>query len=167
MVKAGLVGTTDYIVTQGEEELRGTIVVKPLVETIVEPLFIPYKTTREMVEKYEKREFSKEILFGVDDVLLVYKGEKEEIKNVIYIYNQTKNYVKQVIVTLASTENYTDLKVLDFLKERYRFIKYDEELTDPLGSPCPIFNRDGKVVKPTFVMGAPAIFYQESEDTEK
>ena len=44
---------------------------------------------------------------------------------------------------------------------------HDEELTDPLGSPCPIFNRDGKVVKPTFVMGAPAIFYQESEDTEK
>lgn len=167
LVTGGLVGTTAFTVKQGNESLKGAVEVEPRVETIVEPIFIPRKTTRKMVEQYEKRKFSKEIPFGVDDVLLLYKGDRDEVKNIIYIHNTTSDYVKQAIVTLNSVENYTALKTLDFLKERYKLIKIDSELTDPLGNPCPIFARNGKIVKPAFMMGAPAILYQEADETEK
>ncbi len=162
-VTAGLVGKTDYTVTQADVTLKGNVTVEPTVFSFDEPIFTPHKTTRKHLEENEKRTFSSEIPFGEDDLLLVYKGEKEGIKNIIYIYNVTGDYVKQAIVTLADKDYYTGLNVLKFLQERYQFTAYDNEMTDPLGNPCPIFMRDGKTIKATFVMGSPAVFYQDSE----
>lgn len=167
MITAGLVGKTQYTITQGSSTLKGIIEVKPRYTSFAEPLYEPKSTTRKAVFDYEKREYKYSMPFGETDSLIVFKDKTEGLANALYIYHTPKDYMKQAIITFKTAEAFKKHNVVEFLKERYPFVGYSKVLTDVDEKPAPMFQKGKKIIKAAVSMGQPAIFYQDVDEENK
>lgn len=167
VIMGGLLGKTSFHVTLNGKTLTGSVTVKPKYSSYIEPLF-GEKISRKMVEAYEKeqkRTFYKEMLFGADQQLLIYKSEGTPVKRITYIYLPAKDQILQAMVELQSKDVYNEIHIAEFLSERYHFVKKDTEgMKDINNNPSSIYQRGKVVLKDRQVGGAPVIAYQFAEE---